>query len=221
MITRSPFAAISYNTDDFLKMKLNDLIVEGVLQFWYFINHKAEVDEKSDHKHVYFVPCKQVDTFVLQNYFDEFDPKCPDLPLKTRIGAHAKFADKYLYDLHDKDYLASKGLERKFVYSHDDIVSSDDDYLWELVHTSDFTKWKKEADFKNAIRRRETFDTLLEKGFVPIQQIYQYQKAYDILINKFYPCRQGEKLYREIIDYDTGVATYVPYHFTDDEDEGV
>lgn len=185
MITRTPFSSISYNTDDFLICKLNELIDNRTLQFWCFINHKPEGvteegEEKKAHKHVLMVPNGQIDTFSLVKYFEEPDLTC-DKPLDMKAYKHSQFADWYLYALHDKDYLYSKGKVRKYHYVRDNFFCSDDDYLNELIFTSDFTKWKKVADFRDGVKRGISFGTFLQNGFIPIQQIFQYEKAYKIM----------------------------------------
>ena len=45
MRTTKPIATISFNTPDFLKLKLNELLKAGRLSFWAFIVHKPEDDD--------------------------------------------------------------------------------------------------------------------------------------------------------------------------------
>lgn len=46
MRTSKPIATISYNSADFLKLRLNDLIKSKKICDWMFIQHTAEADEK-------------------------------------------------------------------------------------------------------------------------------------------------------------------------------
>lgn len=181
MLTRTAFSFISYNTDGYLKSKLDELILDNKLAFWCYIEHRPEADETKCHKHLLVVPSGMVDTNVIGKYLEEYDPLHPDLPLKCLGVRHAHFADWYLYALHDVDYLYSKGDERKYHYTRDEFICSDNDFFFELIHTSDFTKWKKQADFREAVRKRVPFGELLQNGVVPIQQIYQFKKAYEVL----------------------------------------
>lgn len=192
MLTRTAFSFISYNTDAYLKLKLDALIDESEIAFWCYIKHQPEADETKAHKHLLIVPARQVDTAVIAKYLEEFEAD-NDLPLKSLGVRHAQFADWYLYALHDADYLASKGDERRFHYTRDEFVCSDNDYFLELIHTSDFTKWKKQAEFRDAVKRGVPFSQLLENGFIPIQQIYQYREAHKIMSDKYMPeCKRKE-----------------------------
>lgn len=182
MIVRSPISTISYNTDSFLIRELNRLVEEGILYFWAFVSHLPEDDEKKLHKHVYLVPSSTIDTFMLTNAFKEVDEMHPDLPpLGCMMFVRSKFADWYLYVQHDIDYLTSKGqYARKYTYSKGDIVCSSEDVLNEILHTSDFSKFKNQSKFRDMAKSGVTFLELVNNGLVPIQQITQYNMAYDL-----------------------------------------
>lgn len=182
MITRTAISTISYNSDYFLTIKLNELISQGVIEFYSYITHKPEEDEKKEHKHLYIVPSSSIDTFVLQKSLCEIDVANPDMPpLGVLMFRHSKFADWYLYAIHDIDYLSCRGESRKYHYLRDDIISSDDDYFNELVHTSDFSKYKNFSKLRECVASGVSFRELVQNGFVPIQQIIQYKKAYCLL----------------------------------------
>ena len=51
MNTRSPIATISYNTNSFLIKELNFMIADKIIEFWAFVEHVPEDDEKKIHKH--------------------------------------------------------------------------------------------------------------------------------------------------------------------------
>lgn len=58
MTTIKALSTISYNSEDFLKGKLNELCANGYIDFWYYIKHIGEYDVASntadkDHIHVY------------------------------------------------------------------------------------------------------------------------------------------------------------------------
>ena len=76
MITRSNISTISYNTDDFLIFKLNDMIKNHCIEFWAFINHIPEEDERKAHKHLFIIPSGTVDTFALSDILEEIINKC-------------------------------------------------------------------------------------------------------------------------------------------------
>lgn len=181
MITRTNISTISYNTDSFLIRTLEKLRSEGVIYFWAFVQHFPEDDERKMHKHLFVVPSSTLDTFQLDTYMQEIDDAHPDLPpLRCKMWCRSQFPDWYMYVLHDKDYLVHKGIERKYHYTIDDIICSDKDDLLELIHRSDFSNIKYTSKFRDMIASGVSFAELVKNGFVPIQQIEQYSKAYDL-----------------------------------------
>ena len=101
MRSAKPFSTISYNSESFLKSKLDELIEDGILDFWAFIDHAPEEDELKAHKHVYFIPSSIVHTDMIKKHLQEFDEKNPDTPLGVTIFSSSKFDDWYLYGCHD------------------------------------------------------------------------------------------------------------------------
>lgn len=184
MRTSTPVSTISYNTDEFLTNMLNTLMHERIIEFWIYINHIPESDEKGKyHKHLYFIPSGLIDTFVLSQRFEEFDLLNPDKPpLACKVFRHSSFVDWYLYALHDKDYLAKKcNREVNYTYTEDDFVMSDELYFCELKHQSDFSKYKNVNKFRSAINSGLSFRELAKNGFVPIQQINQWEKFFNLM----------------------------------------
>lgn len=183
MRTSKPFSTISYNTEDFLNLRLSDLIQRRQIDFFAWIQHYPEEDETKEHKHLYIVPNGRVDTDQILDFLLEHDPKHPDKPFKCIRPHSSKFADWYLYALHDVTYLASKGQARKYHYVIDDVHTSDSDYLLEEVHTIDFAKLNRFAALRNAALQGVPFEELLMSGSIPIQQTYAYKQAYDLMAN--------------------------------------
>lgn len=135
MKTTKPLSTISYNSIGFLYSVLDRLVDNGILQFYAFIQHEPEEDENKAHCHVYIEPCKSVDTNWLRKQFLEptTDGKQPlaVMPLQS-----SKWVDWYWYGLHDRNYLASKGMARKFHYDASSMLTNDIDYLMEKVRTN-------------------------------------------------------------------------------------
>lgn len=183
MRTSKPFSTISYNTEDFLNLRLSDLIQRRQIDFFAWVQHYPEEDETKEHKHLYIVPNGRVDTDQVLDYLLEHDPKNPDKPFKCIRPHSSKFADWYLYALHDVTYLASKGQARKYHYVIDDVHTSDSDYLLEEVHTIDFAKLNRFAALRDAALQGVPFEELLMGGNIPIQQTYAYKQAYDLMAN--------------------------------------
>lgn len=214
MRTRSPISTISFNTPDYLLLKLNELTSSGKISFWSFIMHRPEDDEAGgkDHIHLYIEPSKIVQTDDLRKAFLEYDPQYsvsdysedrvllhdnpddhvvdPDVKIVRKkkprgclLFRNSKFSDWYLYGLHDKRYLSSKGQSRKYHYSHDDIVSSDYDDLLFLSRSIDLISLSPYADMEEAQRNGVTFAEYFRRGTVPLPQVVLFERAWYLLQN--------------------------------------
>lgn len=133
MKTTKPISTISFNCPKYLIETLNSLLTSHVISFYCFIHHLPEDDEKKEHIHMYLELNKSVDTESLRDNFKEIDLKNPK-PKGVLPFQKSKFADWYYYCMHDASYLVSKQESRKYHYCKEDFVSSDDDYLLELLH---------------------------------------------------------------------------------------
>ena len=71
MRTSKPIATISYNSETYLRDKLNELIKSHKISDYMFIKHKAESDERKDHIHLWIKPNTLLDTMDLQKHFTE------------------------------------------------------------------------------------------------------------------------------------------------------
>lgn len=138
MKTSKPISTISYNSEDFLKAKLDYLSRSGEVAFWYYIKHHGEYDKETniqdkDHIHVYLEFADRVDTIKLGEIFFEYENG--DLnsnPLKCMPFRVSKPYDALLYNMHHSQYLLQKFEQKEFSYTIDDIVTSDRDYLNQL-----------------------------------------------------------------------------------------
>lgn len=203
MKTSKPFSTISYNSPEFLSVKLDDLVKRRKISFWAYVHHLPEDDEKKPHKHLLIVPNGQINTDeVLLDYLIELDPKKPDKPLACVGVKSSKFYDWYMYSIHDKDYLASKGQSRKYHYTRDDVVCSDTDILNEEIHQMDMSKLSKVKALNQAISDGVPFEELLARGQIPVQQVYAFRQTYDLL-QAYYTNRNGRQTHQKI-DPDTG-----------------
>lgn len=220
MNTRSPISTISYNTEQFLIRELNKLIREDrIIEFYAFIYHYPEEDEKKGHRHLFVIPSTTVDTFSLNERLKQIDIKCPDnAPLGCISWCHSKFADWFLYVLHDSDYLATKCESRKFHYDKQEIVVSDYDYFNELIHRCDFSKYKSFAKFRDMIKSGVGFRELFSNGFIPIQQIVQYKKAFNLLKfgNMDYSPNYTDRAGRQGHEFDVVLGAEMPFEITED-----
>lgn len=126
MATSKPVSTISYNTVDFLKEKLDDMLSCEILQFYAFIVHKPDTDDKKEHIHLRLVLNKRVDLVKLQKEFVQ--PVADnDKPLKCMLFRPASESDWILYCEHNELYLQCKNLQRNIEYTYNDFIVSEQD----------------------------------------------------------------------------------------------
>lgn len=200
MRTSKFISTISYNTHDFLTQILNELIDDKRIYFWAFIKHLPEADETKEHKHVLIMPNGRIDTDTIKDKFDEIIIG-EEKPRKIMPFRTSKFDDAYMYMIHDKKYLQSKGQKKRFYYDKSDIYTSDKDYLTELVHMIDMSKYVKIDKIAEAVKHGITFGQMVAHGEVPIQQINQYERCYQLI--GIYEEIEAKKAY-ESIEYING-----------------
>ena len=203
MKTSKPFSTISYNSPKFIEVKLNDLVNRRKISFWAFVEHLPEEDEKKKHKHLFIIPNGQINTDEVDDYLLEHDPEHPDKPLKCMPFTSSKFMDWYLYSIHDTDYLASKGHARKYHYTREEVICSDSDYLNEEIHRMDMSKLSKVKALNQAVKDGIPFEKLLMTGQIPVQQVYAFRQAYDMINGFLHTERNGRKTH-QIVDPETG-----------------
>lgn len=127
MATQKPISTISYNSEIFLKEKLDNWIKAHIIQTYMYICHKGEDGDK-DHIHVRIEPNKKLDPMDLQAQLIEYKIG-NDKPLGCRPFRPSKEEDWILYAVHDETYLKLKysGGEKgeKLPYKWQDIVVSE------------------------------------------------------------------------------------------------
>lgn len=180
MITSKPISTISYNSNAFLFDKLVELQKRDLISFFAWVEHQPEEDEKKSHKHLYVMPSKQLNTSEFERYFEEVDLN-NDKPLRILPCQSSKFADWFLYSCHNKEYLALKGQKRQYHYSKEDFITSDVDFFNELIHTIDYQHYRKTGDFLEYIQLGYSFEQLLFMGIIPINQVLQYERFFNIV----------------------------------------
>lgn len=219
MKTRKPISTISYNSIDFLIMKLDELVKNHVISFYMMIFHFAEDDECAgkDHIHVYMEPNGQLDTMDIQDFLKEYDPLKPDKPKGCINFCRSEPDDWILYDQHFAPYLASKFQSREFMYEKSDFISSDSFTFDSLYYHAFYgSEWSKRNQILQSLCDDDISPvSLINSGVVPLQQAsqlnaYKYmQKTYGTL------SRNGrenhEKKYLEFYspDYDVTLDNVV------------
>lgn len=181
MKTSKPFSTISYNSESFLKIKLEELVSRRAISFYAFVYHYAEVDETKNHTHLLIIPNGQIQTDSVTDLLTELDPTNPLKPLGVMPWRSSKFGDWFLYSCHDTAYLASKNQTRKHHYQESDFKCSNNDYLHELVTTIDRSKYAKTKDIVDAIKNGKSFIEMVESGQIPAPQFNQWYQLYNFV----------------------------------------
>lgn len=183
--TTKPISTISYNSPDYLVLKLEELRKAKIVAFWAFVHHLPEDDEAGNkqHSHVYIELAKIVQTEDLREEFKQYDPNKPDKPLGCITFRSSKnFGDWYLYGIHDKAYLASKGQSRKYHYKFADVITSDPDDLLFKVRSIDLLAISPYTAMLDAQAQGITWTEYFRRGTVPLQQITLCEKAWFLLL---------------------------------------
>lgn len=106
MATQKPISTISYNSEEFLKEKLEDWLKAHIIQSYMYVCHKGEDGDK-DHIHLRIEPNKRIDPMDLTEELKEY-VKDNKKPLGVRPWRPSKEEDWILYAVHDPDYLKQK-----------------------------------------------------------------------------------------------------------------
>lgn len=179
MRTSRNISTISYNTDEFLKIKLDELIRGKIITFYMFVNHKGEADEcrGKSHKHLFIMPAKMIQSDDLIQELREPDPE-NEKPKTVRPFEYSKVDDWLLYAIHDKHYLAIKGQSREYHYQWSDIYASDEDYKEILIQriNVEITPYDK---IQSARAAGQNVYQFLTSGQVPIRDIRYYKEAWE------------------------------------------
>ena len=184
--TRKPISTISFNSKEYLVLKLEELQKAKKISFWAFIKHKPEDDEggKKEHFHVFIEPAVQIQTEDLRQELTEIYPG-EEKPRKCLTFVSSNFDNWYMYGLHDKRYLACKGQSRIFHYSADDFCSSDDDEILFRIRSIDLIALSPYADMLDAQEQGLSFRQYFARGTIPIPQIKQFEIAWYLLTQQY------------------------------------
>lgn len=179
MKTSKPISTISYNSEEFLRAKLDYLVRSGDVAFWYYIKHHGEYDKETniqdkDHIHVYLEFADRVDTIKLGEMFLEYENgDLNSKPLKCMPFRVSKPYDALLYNIHHSQYLLQKFEQKEFSYTLDDIVSSDRDYLNQLYSEAMHSDIFKRDRMMKLMDSGVSVAEMCFRGLVNTNQAYQ------------------------------------------------
>lgn len=184
MATSKPISSISYNTEKFLKAKLDDLRESGIIVFWAYIHHNGEErleDEAAgkDHWHLLMIPNKCIDLVGIGKEFIEFFPNDPQKPLRCMPFRTSKTDDWILYAIHDPDYILFHCLSKTYIYDVTDFKTSDKEFLHQLwVEAKQSLQNNPAVKIRKKAREGVTFSALVQSGAISIQQIRNAELYY-------------------------------------------
>ena len=172
MATQKPISTISYNTEPFLREKLETWYKAHIIQSYMYICHKGEDGDK-DHIHLRIEPNKKIDPMDLQEDLREYQIG-KEKPLGCRPFRPSKEEDWFLYVVHDVEYLKLKygGGEKgeKLPYKWQDIKVPED-YDSEIAFIR--AKAKLEHTSVNMASR-------MQKGDSPLNLILEGENVYTV-----------------------------------------
>lgn len=182
MRTSKPISTISYNSDDFLKQKIEQWKSAGIIEYGMWIKHQPEEDEKKAHFHVFLKPAQLLQTTFLEDDSIEIDPLNPEKPFKMISFRVSKESDWILYSIHDKAYLQEKGLTRDIHYDIADIISTCEDTLTDILsHLNDDRKGRLETKILDCVNKGMGWNQIVSSGLIPIRQISGARLFYSAL----------------------------------------
>lgn len=166
-LTALPMSTISYNSQDYLLMKLDELHQAGKLDDFRAIKHFGEDGDK-DHFHVIVFPAKRLDFTAVSEQFKEIDLNHPGKPLGVMPWRRSEPDHWLLYALHDEDYLKAHQkndeASHKIRYSLDDIYTPFPEQL--------------ERDYRKALPLKNTDAQViiqcLNKGMSAMEIMYSF-----------------------------------------------
>lgn len=194
MRTSKPISTISYNTEKYLKYKLQELVKNKKISDYMYILHTAEADEKKDHIHLWIKPNTLLDTMDLQDYFQELDPTNPTKPLKCIDFRASKVDDWILYNQHYLPYLASKGESREFFYTKEDFRYFDEDTFDDLYkHAFKGSEWAHRNQVLEQLNNNTLSPTdLILNGTLPLNMASQLN-AFKYMQTKYGTLDRGDR----------------------------
>ena len=126
MATQKPISTVSYNTEPFLKEKLDSWVSAHLIQAYQYIKHTGEDGDK-DHIHLRVEPNKKLDPMDLSDSLKEY-VQGEDKPRGVLSWRPSREEDWLLYAVHHPQYLAIKysdDVHEKIPYDWKDIKCPD------------------------------------------------------------------------------------------------
>lgn len=182
MKTSRTISNISYNTLEHFCGVVFDLVNRGIIEWCYWIRHKAEKDELKDHIHFVLKPSGRLETADLGKEFMEIDLTNPKpLGVTAKWNYTSSMQDWIMYCMHHPGYLASKGQIREYAYQVEDFGATDMDAFMEDVRSINQMQFQRLQVVADAVKNHIPFALIVQNGMIPIAQRSQYYEQYKAL----------------------------------------
>lgn len=179
MATQNPISTISYNSEGFLREKLEAWRKAHIVQSYMFIKHHGEIDKNGkrdkDHIHLRIEPNRRLDPMQLTEELKEWT-KDNLKPLGVRPWRPSKEEDWILYAVHNPEYMRLK-------YGENLDEGEKDPYEWDEIQCDE------DFDLEDAWRRAlasmkhlsPTIMKSLEDGTSPKELIRNGENPFTVL----------------------------------------
>lgn len=194
MATSKPQASICYNTDRFLKKTLQQLTDNGILEWWFYIEHEPDTDDRVRHKHIWIKPRKPIDTVELEKEFIQYQ-KGNKKPLRCIGFSFSEINNALLYFLHDKDYLRCKHKSRNIHYKYSDLKTSDKlklEYNYRAAMEYLHSELMQDLYIEDQLKEGAQLCKLADDGLITSRNAWKMKNFKDVLSD-----RKMENIYKE------------------------
>lgn len=215
--TETAVSTICYSTPDYVKMRLDIAVKQGLLLTYAAMPHPAyEMDgkQRKAHLHLVIVPATRIDLTQVSTMLEQPDLEHPDLPnlgcepwKKTRDD----FIDWLAYAYHDRDYLGFKKASKKPYYNLDSgsLITNAPDLFKRVEEQFPRDKWKSDIQkILEAYGNGKTFYEFCVENRIQMSQIMSAQRAWTVCTR--YIAEQAQKYGSELLQDIASIADELP-----------
>lgn len=215
--TETAVSTICYSAPDFVKMRLDEAVKQGVIMTYGAMPHpeyEHEGKQRKAHLHLVIVPAKRINLAKISKDLEQPDLVFPDKPnlgcepwKKTRDD----FIDWYAYALHDREYLEFKKAAKKPYYNLDPntLITNAPDLFKRVEEEFPRDKWQSDMQkILQAWGNGKTFYEFCVENRIQMSQIMSAQKAWMVCSQYFQD--QATKFGDELLEDVTRIAEKMP-----------
>lgn len=191
--TQKAVSGIAYQTPEFFSAKTNELRASSLLGPVLWVAHKGE---GADKPHIHFLCLPGPKPYNLDGLDTLWGVQVVNgckasVSAMFRKCSERNYSDWLLYSVHNPKYLASKGLEREFSYSWDDlcVTAGDEDIRDRLISESrdDLDNLGDRTTRRLILLAKQgmTWREVVLSGMVPMGQLSQASHAWEIIYHTY------------------------------------